>query len=176
MSIEAIAKASKVRELDSTTKFVLVALANYANDENVAYPKQQTIADFCNLKRQTVNKHLQILVKKGYILKQQRRFTSGANQGRQAPNSYLLVFKPYAKNKNSSVTLTDTTPNSCVTLNDSLSSVTFADTISLKGYIDKQQNEATDKEATQQATPQKKYTPIPLPDTVKQFLNKKELN
>jgi hypothetical protein len=33
MSIEAIAKASKIRDLDSTTKFVLIALLNYATDE-----------------------------------------------------------------------------------------------------------------------------------------------
>jgi len=35
---------------------------------------------------------------------------------------------------------------------------------------------ATDEEATLETTPQKQYKPIPLPETVKQFLKTKELN
>lgn len=88
MSIIAIAQAAKVKTLDTTTKFVLIALSNYANDENEAWPKQTTIAEFCAIARETVCKHLSILEEKGYIKSETRRYKDGRN----ASKIYNLLF------------------------------------------------------------------------------------
>lgn len=88
MSIEAIAKAAKVTSLPSTTKFVLIAMSNYANDDGEAWPKQSTLAEWCSMSRETVLRHLAALEEMGYLSSQQRHY----DDGRFASKVYRLEF------------------------------------------------------------------------------------
>jgi hypothetical protein len=68
MSIKALNWAYKQsRGLNSTSKFVLTALADYANDEGCAYPSQETLSSRTLLNPKTVTVCLQRLVFHGFI-------------------------------------------------------------------------------------------------------------
>ena len=82
MSIEAINDVSKMRFTNSTTKFVLMALANYADGENYCYPGQTKIAEFCSLSRVTANRHLKSLEDNNYIRSQQYYRDDGGKRGK----------------------------------------------------------------------------------------------
>jgi DNA-binding MarR family transcriptional regulator len=63
MSIEALDWAFKLNRsgVTSTMKLVLLVLADFAGDEDEAYPRQTTIAARALLERETVNKNLKKL-------------------------------------------------------------------------------------------------------------------
>ena len=88
MSIEAIAKASKITELPSTTKFVLIALSNFADDDGASWPKHSTLAAWCNMSRETVQRHMSKLEELGYVTSKARRYYDGRN----ASKVYQLDF------------------------------------------------------------------------------------
>jgi DNA-binding MarR family transcriptional regulator len=68
MSIKALNWAAKQsRELNSTSKFVLTTLADYANEENCAYPSQETLSSRTLLDPKTVTIALERLVRHGFI-------------------------------------------------------------------------------------------------------------
>ena len=68
MSIRALNWAYKQSHgLNSTSKFVLTALADYANDEGCAYPSQETLSSRTLLNPKTVTLCLQRLVFHGFI-------------------------------------------------------------------------------------------------------------
>ena len=71
MSIEAIGAVSKMRFTNSTTKLVLMALANYADEWGYVYLGQKQIAEFCGIARETALRHLKKLEDEGYIYSQQ---------------------------------------------------------------------------------------------------------
>lgn len=67
MSIEALAAARKVTGVTATEKSVLMALADYANDEWEAYPSQTTLAEWTCLTRKTIGITLQRLEARGLL-------------------------------------------------------------------------------------------------------------
>lgn len=87
MSITALAA---VRRLDLTPrdKFVLYALADYANHDNVAWPKVETIATFTGHDRRTILRALAALEERGLVRVERRRYPDG----RQASSRYHLLF------------------------------------------------------------------------------------
>lgn len=67
MSIEAINWSFRVRGIKSSEKLVLVALANYANTNDEAWPSIKQLSECTSLDRKTVLKSIGILVECGLI-------------------------------------------------------------------------------------------------------------
>jgi len=87
MSIAA-QNAVKRLQLDPTQKNVLRALADYADDEGYAWPKQKTIASDTCYSRKTVNQALAALEAAGYITSVQQH----RKDGKFAHKKYRLMF------------------------------------------------------------------------------------
>lgn len=75
MSLEAITWAFR-QQLTPSEKLVLLTLADYADDENKCWPRQDTLAERTGLTRQTVNVKLSSLEKAGLIRREPRCHTS----------------------------------------------------------------------------------------------------
>ncbi len=72
MSIELLNKAFKTK-YPPTTKILLIALADYANEDGVAFPSYKTLMDKTSIKsKDTIAKHLNILEKDGVITRERR--------------------------------------------------------------------------------------------------------
>ena len=56
MSLELMAQVWKLEDLPSTEKFVLLAYANYANDEGLAWPSKETVARRTAFSKATVKR------------------------------------------------------------------------------------------------------------------------
>lgn len=70
MSIKLMSATFDNKDLNSTEKLVMLALADHANDEGESiYPSQQRLSDKTGLSRRTVNKIIGVLVEKGYLVK-----------------------------------------------------------------------------------------------------------
>lgn len=67
MSLIHIAKALKTKVGNTTTKFVLVKLADNANDDGVCWPSYNHIADQCEISRRSAMRHVKILVELGLV-------------------------------------------------------------------------------------------------------------
>jgi biotin operon repressor len=74
MSIRAIDWAFRQDVSPSNAKFVLVKIADNANDEGECWPSQSTIAKHTNLQRQTVNRHIQTLERLGFLKIENREY------------------------------------------------------------------------------------------------------
>ena len=69
MSVRLMSMVFENQELDSTEKLIMLALADHANDEGKSiYPSQITISRKTGLARQTINKHIQELIEKNYLV------------------------------------------------------------------------------------------------------------
>jgi DNA-binding MarR family transcriptional regulator len=87
VSMEAITAARKLT-LPPRDKFVLLALADYANDDGEAYPKQSTLAEWTCYNRTTVNEALANLERAGLIETQQ----TYRDDGGKSYKRYRLTF------------------------------------------------------------------------------------
>lgn len=87
MSMEAITAARKLT-LPPRDKFVLLALADYANDKGEAYPKQSTLAQWTCYDRSTVNQALASLEAAGLIESKQ----TYRDDGGKSVKVYRLTF------------------------------------------------------------------------------------
>lgn len=67
MSLDALTWAFKLEVRPSMAKFVLVALADYASDKDMAFPSIETISNKTCMNRKTVIGHLDWLESKGLI-------------------------------------------------------------------------------------------------------------
>lgn len=85
--MEAITAARKLT-LPPRDKFVLLALADYADDRGEAYPKQGTLAEWTCYNRTTVNEALAALEKAGLIETQQ----TYRDDGGKSYKRYRLTF------------------------------------------------------------------------------------
>ena len=86
MSIAALNWAWKQNDLKSQTKFVLVALADYADKDTFdCFPKAKTLAKKCNLHVETVRNHLRILKGNNFI-----EVVAQYVNNRQTSNLYLF--------------------------------------------------------------------------------------
>lgn len=76
MSVEAITWAMKRQGLRSSEKFVLVCMANYANEDRECYPSNAALADATSQDHKTVRANLQRLIDAGEIADTGRRVGS----------------------------------------------------------------------------------------------------
>lgn len=88
MSVKAITWAFS-QALPSTTKLVLVALADYADGQGKCWPGQASIASKCGLTDRAVRTHLEELKKAGLIDAETRRDA----RGRMVISRYTINFK-----------------------------------------------------------------------------------
>lgn len=75
MSFAALDWAWKVRTGSAGRKAVLMALAQFADDEGVCYPGQDTLARHTELSERSVREHLIWLEAHGFIIRTERRWT-----------------------------------------------------------------------------------------------------
>ena len=64
MSFKCIANCIEVNDIKSTTKLVLIMLANYADENNQTFPSKKHLAKICNCDDRTVTRCLLELEKK----------------------------------------------------------------------------------------------------------------
>ena len=69
MSFECLAWAIKIGNVTTGEKMVLLALANYCDEERKAFPSISRLEDDCCMKKSSVRRHLISLEKKGLITK-----------------------------------------------------------------------------------------------------------
>ena len=67
MSILLMAKVWDLPELDQRRKMMLLALADFANDEGCCWPKQETLARRCSMSRRTTQRVLADLEAEGWL-------------------------------------------------------------------------------------------------------------
>jgi DNA-binding MarR family transcriptional regulator len=89
--------AYRQRGLNPTAKFLLVTIANYADDDGMCYPGIETLATDTCMGRRTVIRNIQELENKGYLEKVIR---PGNGSGRKS-NVYKLIWS--AKKRTSKV-------------------------------------------------------------------------
>ena len=107
-------------DLPATEKFVLLAIANFVNDEKgYAWPSQETLASKTSFSRQTVSKAIKKLQQKGILISQRR-----SEKGKSTSNLYRI----------NRVALVDTQANN-VAQNDN--EVSISDTEVCKGGLHK---------------------------------------
>ena len=75
MSLEAITWAFR-QPLSPSEKLVLLTLADYADDENKCWPKQETLAERTGLTRPTIALKMKALEKRKLITRQHRQHSS----------------------------------------------------------------------------------------------------
>lgn len=88
MSMLLTAQALKVKVGNAAKKFVLVKLADNANDDGVCWPSYDHIAEMCEMSRRTVIRHIADLEKMGLISIRTRK----GSEGRNKSNFYQLNF------------------------------------------------------------------------------------
>jgi DNA-binding MarR family transcriptional regulator len=89
MSFEAAAWAWKQwdqEDITSPQKILLMALANYADENGNCFPKQESLAKKTSLGRQSVNKNLKVLEEKGLV----KIISQQHEDGRKRNNLYIL--------------------------------------------------------------------------------------
>jgi hypothetical protein len=78
VSVHAISWALDQKVSPTGAKFVLVALANYADENGIAYPSQARLAEQTNQSERAVRGHLATLERQGFIKRTRRHSKSGA--------------------------------------------------------------------------------------------------
>lgn len=77
MSLEALTWAFKQQPNKSGEKFVLVALANYSDENWYSYPSQRRLAELTGMKERAVRGHLASLEEQEFITREHRQTDSG---------------------------------------------------------------------------------------------------
>ena len=85
MSIVALRWAWKQHSVKGLTKFVLVRLADRANDKGECWPGMQSVADECGISRRSVLRAIEQLENDGLLIVQRTHWTL------KKPNSYRIV-------------------------------------------------------------------------------------
>jgi len=67
MSFTALKWASEQNTGNSTSKLLLIMLANYADEENTCFPSQDHLSTLCHCNRRTINTYIKQLEKKKFI-------------------------------------------------------------------------------------------------------------
>ncbi len=88
MSVQAITWAYAVEDLDDPIEaFILVTLANHADEYGVLWIKQATLAARCRCSKRSVIRRLQLLEQRGLVRQLHRRRANGSQQS----SAFLLV-------------------------------------------------------------------------------------
>jgi hypothetical protein len=90
MSIRAMSAARDITDITPKEKFVLMALADYANDLGIAWPRIGTLETWTCMSRSSIIRALNALEERGIIEKASRAHDSGA----QRSNQYRLRCVP----------------------------------------------------------------------------------
>ena len=99
MSIRAVDWALKnVGGLKKGEKLVLVALANYSDENNVCWPAQRELAKKTGLRRETVNRSLKSLEKKGLLESKLSSLSENTKNGGTEKHYEIFVGKDICKN------------------------------------------------------------------------------
>ncbi len=77
-------------ELPPTTRLVLLMIADYANEENVAWPKYASLTRYTGLCRRSVIRAVKDLVDAGLMQRHERKRPDGSDTS----NGYVLTFVP----------------------------------------------------------------------------------
>lgn len=77
MSAEAVFWASHQTPASSGAKFILIALAGYADKSGSCYPSRATLGRFVIMSAKPVDRHLATLEKQGYITRTPRHHADG---------------------------------------------------------------------------------------------------
>lgn len=77
MSNKALTWAFEAEGLSTIQKFLLVALADFADESNSCYPGQDKLARMVGASRETVSRNLRVLVEAGFISRSYRRRSDG---------------------------------------------------------------------------------------------------
>ena len=80
--------------LAPTSKLILMALADAADDEGLCWPGIRTLASKCSVSGRTVQRTIKTFVNQGILIVEERR----RPDGRQTSNSYLLALRQYPDN------------------------------------------------------------------------------
>lgn len=88
MSIQAVAWALEVDCPSAPAKLVLVALANYADEDGQCFPSLTKLSKIAGTTRQNVSQHIKKLIDAGLVSKQERE----RHNGSQASNTYVLAI------------------------------------------------------------------------------------
>lgn len=80
MSVQAVSWALEAPVADSIQKFVLVALANYADEFGVCWPSQATLTTHCACSVRKVRQCLKELDAGGYIRRFEHRRANGSRR------------------------------------------------------------------------------------------------
>ena len=86
MSFNAMAWAIKQDTKHTTSKFILLVLASYSDENDGSFPSYSHIAEICCCSEETAMKGVKKLVELGFI-KKEKRFTQ---DGKQTSNRYIL--------------------------------------------------------------------------------------
>ena len=113
MSLQALSWAFEA-DLPATQKFVLIAIANMADNEAIAWPSQSYLAKVCNLSRATINRAVAEMEAAGWISIFTRQHDNGAERSAvyrlnmpeeqreqviQEPNGFVYVAALEGKTK-----------------------------------------------------------------------------
>ncbi|WP_371346059.1 helix-turn-helix domain-containing protein [Ancylobacter sp. IITR112] len=90
MSVEAITWANKQRAGSPGAKLVLLALANYADEDGYCYPSQATLATVTEMSRDSIARHMKALEALG-LLAREGRFDK---TGRRTTDMVRLLVSP----------------------------------------------------------------------------------
>ena len=74
-------------DLTPGERLTLAALSNYANDDGCCWPSQETLSKSTGTTRETVNRHLKSLKKKGFLKIKQRK-----DKGGRTSNIYTITI------------------------------------------------------------------------------------
>ena len=87
MSIKMMFSAMQVKAGSPTTKMVLLKLADNANDKGECWPSYDNIAEVCEISRRSAINHIDKLIKKGLVRKEERKGPKG-----NSSNVYYLTL------------------------------------------------------------------------------------
>ncbi|WP_444891802.1 helix-turn-helix domain-containing protein (plasmid) [Microbulbifer sp. TRSA001] len=91
MSLELMAQVWKLEDLNSTEKFVLLAYASYANDENLSWPSKETVARRTSLSKATVKRAATRLCADGRLTEMPLHVGYGADKKMRKVRAYLVA-------------------------------------------------------------------------------------
>ncbi|MDP5205558.1 helix-turn-helix domain-containing protein [Alishewanella sp. SMS9] len=96
MSMTLMAKAMSIKVGNPTTKLILLKLADNANDDGVAWPSYQHVADQCEVSRRSAMTHVKKLQELGLITVKARKLSADVNQSNLFYLHLDLPVKPPA--------------------------------------------------------------------------------
>lgn len=115
MSMLLTAQALKVKVGNAAKKFVLVKLADNANDDGVCWPSYDHIAEMCEMSRRTVIRHIAELEKMGLISVRTRKGSEGNKSNVYQLNLDSVNLSPPSDKQGKKVVTEDHPPSDPMT-------------------------------------------------------------